>query len=511
MSYINYSQDDKTISPLEKQLRSKALIGALKTHPELNDRKETSQNIIQLHDGNPPADHPNIVATLSWTLLPHSHGVRSELMDVLENKQEYSWWVSELKDNGGWEALKQAPQVNPAEYLSSTILPVLKESANKYFTDCGINIQNQDEICAGHGFRHILNSYGRVMQESGRDKMFIATPHYGSLNEVLRDRDVEFVQIQTSPPDYKLTGDLLKAASEEHPEVKDLLIINPNNPTGTILSEEELRDIADVALERGIFVVSDEIYSGEELEDGNAVSFGSLGEEHYKNSLSGIGLGKTYCDAADRIGIAATGNVEISRSIEKNSVRGTTSSPSTLSQYSAAMVLRYTPEKFLEKNRDFYSERLEFVESLVEKTNQELEAAGSDIKLKPLVDPKAGFYYTINFENTKGMVAYDGEPINNSLKLVEHIAISGLSINKNGKLEGRPGATLLDGDSLGISDSIAVRVNFAKSTLKQLEQGFSAITESIKTITRDKDLSHEDGKNVRDHLFSNNKNISASM
>ncbi len=500
MSYINYQPDDQTILPLERQMRSKALMSVLKTHPDL-------EGIIQLHDGNPPSEHPNPVARGAWTLLPHNKRFRAEMMGFLDHEGTHLRWIDDLKENGGWQALKDAPQINPAVYLSQTAIPELLSATEHYFNRQGVQVNSSSEICVGQGFRHLLNSYGAVMQDQGRNQMFIAAPFYGSLNEVMADRGVELIPIHTKAPDYELTPELIRQYSDQHPNVKDMIFIHPGNPTGHVQSKANLRAWAEVALEKGIFVVADEIYSGEELGNKKITSYAALGEEFYRHSLTGIGLGKTFCDAGDRIGIAVTGDETIAKAIQ-SSVRGTTSSPATMSQYSAALVLQYTPERFLEENRVFYRQRLELVEGLIERTNQQLSEHGSDIHLKIATQPDAGFYVTVSFENTKGKIAYDGEPINNALKLVEHTALSGLEIKK-GNITGNVGITMLDGDSLGMSDDITTRINFALPKEHQLKTAFERLTESLLALTKERkpERDYHEAHAVKEHVFSGKEQL----
>ncbi len=90
------------------------------------------------------------------------------------------------------------------------------------------------------------------------DEVVIPTPAfvlYGEIVKMLRGVPVE---VNTSEDGFQLTRERLEAAITE--KTKAVIINTPNNPTGTMYSEESLRVLHDLVKDRGIFVISDEVY-----------------------------------------------------------------------------------------------------------------------------------------------------------------------------------------------------------------------------------------------------------
>jgi len=93
--------------------------------------------------------------------------------------------------------------------------------------------------------------------------------------------------------------DISRIARSIGPRTRAIVVINPNNPTGAVYSENNLREILDVAAERGLVVISDEIYDGLVLE-GSFTSVASVAKDVPVIGLNG--LSKTFMMTGWRVG-----------------------------------------------------------------------------------------------------------------------------------------------------------------------------------------------------------------
>ncbi len=150
---------------------------------------------------------------------------------------------------------------------------------------------------------------------------------------------------------FRLTADELKAAIT--PKTKLLVLPFPNNPTGAIMSKEDLYEIAEVLKGTDIFVLSDEIYA--ELTYGENKHF-SIAQipELYERTIVVSGFSKAYAMTGWRLGYAC-GHPDIIKAMTKVHQFAIMSAP-TLAQYAAIEALKNGDDD-IEMMRDEYDMR----------------------------------------------------------------------------------------------------------------------------------------------------------
>lgn len=95
------------------------------------------------------------------------------------------------------------------------------------------------------------------------DKVALARPGYPAYANILRTLGIDVVELAAGPESrYQPSVELLEAAWEKHGHLDGLVLASPANPTGTMVSGSELDDLATWCRERGVRLVSDEIYHG---------------------------------------------------------------------------------------------------------------------------------------------------------------------------------------------------------------------------------------------------------
>ena len=107
-----------------------------------------------------------------------------------------------------------------------------------------------------------------------------------------------------------------------------IYVCNPHNPTGRVMTEEELKGIADIAVDNNILVASDELHSDIIFDGRKHVGIASLGPEIADRTISMFGLSKTFGLAGLQIGWLVATNKEIIGELRKRAyglIRGTSS------------------------------------------------------------------------------------------------------------------------------------------------------------------------------------------
>jgi aminotransferase len=159
---------------------------------------------------------------------------------------------------------------------------------------------------------------------------------------------------------FKLTKEKLLSAITD--KTKVVIFPFPNNPTGAILTGEELTELAEIIKERDLFILSDEIYS-ELSYQGDHVSIASLPGMKERTIVIN-GFSKSYAMTGWRLGYAA-GPEEVIRQMVKIHQYVIMSAPTT-SQYAAIEALR-NGDADVARMRESYNERRRFLMKELEK------------------------------------------------------------------------------------------------------------------------------------------------
>jgi N-succinyldiaminopimelate aminotransferase len=139
------------------------------------------------------------------------------------------------------------------------------------------------------------------------DEVIALEPYYDSYAACIAMAGGHRVPVTLRAPDFRLDLDELRAAVT--PRTKVLLINSPHNPTGTVLTDEELRGVAAVAIERDLVVITDEVYEHliyDGLEHRPLTSYDGMAER----TISIGSAGKTFSVTGWKIGWV-TGTPEV--------------------------------------------------------------------------------------------------------------------------------------------------------------------------------------------------------
>ncbi len=240
-------------------------------------------------------------------------------------------------------------------YTSNSGLMELREEICKYIKRrCGISYEAKSQVILTVGGSEAIDIAMRAMLDPG-DEVLIPQPSYVSYEPctILAGGKPVIIELKNEN-EFKLTRqELLDALTDK---TKILVMPFPNNPTGAMMTREELEDIAKVCVEKDIFVLSDEIYS-ELTYSGDHCSIASLPGMQERTILIN-GFSKGYAMTGWRLGYAC-GPQEIIAQMTKIHQFCIMCAPTT-SQYAAIEALR-NGDKDVAMMRESYDQRRRFL------------------------------------------------------------------------------------------------------------------------------------------------------
>lgn len=174
-----------------------------------------------------------------------------------------------------FEAMHEAVRGRKIQYTAWTGIPELRAAiTRKLQAENGLSYDPDSEIIVTSGAQEALMTTLMTLLDPG-DSALTPSPHY---DEYTRDASIlggSLLPVATTPESgFTIDAAALEAAIT--PRTRALVIVSPNNPTGTVLSRETLLEIAALAQRRDLLVVSDEIYEYYVFDGAQHISMASL-------------------------------------------------------------------------------------------------------------------------------------------------------------------------------------------------------------------------------------------
>lgn len=283
--------------------------------------------------------------------------------------------------------------------LREAICKKLKEDNNLSYNSNEIIVSTGAKQCLADAFMAILNP---------GDEVIVPIPYWVSYPELIKLADGVPVFVEgKEEDDYKYTLESLNKVVNDN--TKAIIINSPNNPTGTVYSIEELKEIAEFAQKHDLIIISDEIYEKLIYDGKKHVSVASLSEDAYNRTIVINGFSKSYAMTGWRLGYAA-GNAEVIKLM--TSVQShITSNTNSIAQYAGVEALN-GPKDEIEK----------MVKKFEERRNLMIDRIKNITGLS-VIRPEGAFYVMINLKNYLGK-SINENVINNSVdfsrELLEH-------------------------------------------------------------------------------------------
>ena len=242
--------------------------------------------------------------------------------------------------------------VGGTDDLKDAIIEKLKK-------DNGLSYE-RGEIIVSCGAKHSLYNIAMTVLEKG-DEVIIPAPYWVSYPDIVALADAKPVIVNTSEKNgFKMTAEKFRKAIT--PKTKAVIINSPSNPTGSSYSRKELEGIAEVAVEKKVLIISDDIYEKLVYEGFKFISIASIGKEVKDLTIVVNGVSKAYAMTGWRIGYAA-GAKEIVTAMT-NIQSQSTSNPTSIAMKASTEALNGPQDAVNAMVKEFDKRRVYMVERL---------------------------------------------------------------------------------------------------------------------------------------------------
>ena len=346
-------------------------------------------------------------------------------------------------------AAKESIDAGFTKYTAAGGILELKEAIrDRILNDYKIEYKN-NEILVGSGAKHVLYNLFNVLVDEG-DEVLIPAPYWVSYPEQVKISGGTPIILNTSQEDgFKITKEQIKSKCTD--KTKILVLNYPSNPTGSTYTKDELLEIADVAKEKNLIVLSDEIYDKIIYSGEQHVSFPQLSQDAKERTILVNGVSKTYSMTGWRIGYAAGNSSVISA---MNNLSGqSTSNPTSISQKAAIEAFSGNQDKVGEMLVEFGT-RKDYISSFL----------NNIIGVKCYV-PMGAFYVFPDISYYFGK-KFKGKTISNSIELTDFLL-------DEGKVAVVPG--------IEFGSDNHIRISYATS-MKDIIEGTKRIKESLEKL-----------------------------
>ncbi len=270
---------------------------------------------------------------------------------------------------------------------ASGLLELKQAICTKLKSDNNLDYEPKN-IIVSNGAKHSLYNTFQAICNRG-DEVIIPVPYWVSYPEMVKMADAKPVFINcTEKNEFKIEKeDLLKSIT---PKTKAIILNSPSNPTGAVYTKTELEEIAQIAVEHNIFVVTDEIYEKLVYEGKKHISIASLNKEIEDLTIVVNGMSKCYAMTGWRIGYTAS-HETIAKAMG-NIQSHATSNPNTIAQHASIEALT-GDQSFIEEMRLAFDDRRKYMVRGI-----------NEINGLSCIVPKGAFYIMINIKQLIGTV-----------------------------------------------------------------------------------------------------------
>ncbi len=331
------------------------------------------------------------------------------------------------------EAAKKALDAGYTKYTPASGLESLKKAiCQKFKEDNDLEYEPCNIVVSSGAKSSLYHALCAIIDEG--DEVIIPSPYWLSYPEMVNLAGGKSVFVKTEQKNgYLLTAKQFEDAITG--KTKCLILNSPSNPTGSIYSERELKDLARVAEAHGIYIISDEIY--EKLVYGNErhCSIASLSDKVKELTIVIGGVSKSYSMTGWRIGYLAAPK-EIAKAISSMQSH-TTSNACTISQHASVEALTSPlSQNFINDMREVFDERRKYM----------IKALG-EIDGITFNKPKGAFYVFVNVSEHYGK-RYNGELVSDSMSFADLALKRGVALV--------PGVAFGDDNCIRLSYAISI-------------------------------------------------------
>lgn len=343
------------------------------------------------------------------------------------------------------QAAIQAVKDNQTHYTPTPGIPALREAVAKISSQYSAEPYDASDVVIVPGGKPVMFYMLNALIDEG-DEVIVPNPSYpiyGSATEYLGGKMVP-IQLREDR-DFNFTAEDLKALIT--PKTKMIILNSPQNPTGGVYTKELIEEIAKIAIENDLWVLSDEIYD-RMVHDGEHISITSIpGMQERTVMLNGVS--KTYAMTGYRVGWAVTKNKQMAEYIEKLACNDV-SCTNTMAQYAALEAIT-GPQEQVDYMLGEYKKRRDLMVSLV-----------NEIPGMRCHSPAGAFYLMVNVRELLDKFSITAEELCDKIMKEAHVLI-------------------LPGTVFGLFGDDFVRFSYV-SEEKDIKEGLSRIKNYIESI-----------------------------
>jgi N-succinyldiaminopimelate aminotransferase len=205
----------------------------------------------------------------------------------------------------------EALQGGQNQYAPGIGVPALREAIARHQTrHYGLDLDPDSQVCVTTGCTEGVAAALLGLVDEG-DEVIVLEPYYDSYVAMIQMAGGVRRPVTLRWPDFRLDADELRAAVG--PRTRFVLLNSPHNPTGTVLTRDELQVIADLAIEHDLVVITDEVYEHLVFDSHEHVPLATL-PGMFERTLTLSSAGKSYSFTGWKVGWA-TGPVELVASV----------------------------------------------------------------------------------------------------------------------------------------------------------------------------------------------------
>ncbi len=313
---------------------------------------------------------------------------------------------------------------------------------------------SRNEVIVSCGAKHSIYNLMQALLDPG-DEVIIPAPYWVSYPEQVKLADGVPVLVPTDEG----TGFLATAAQIESyvtDRTKLVVINSPSNPTGAVYTPQALRDIADLCVGRGIYLMSDEIYEKILYTGNQFVSPASFGAAVKAMTITVNGFSKAHAMTGWRLGYAAA-DLDIVAAMSKIQDQST-SNPTSIAQAAGVEALN-GPQDSVETMRRAFQERRDYIVSAL-----------NDIPGVRCLNPGGAFYV---FPNVSAFYGKTWTPEGDTPRTV------GSSDDLAAYLLEAYEVAVIPGSGFGADGNI--RLSYATS-MANIQKGVARIAEAVQAL-----------------------------
>jgi aspartate aminotransferase len=317
------------------------------------------------------------------------------------------------------------PDFNTPEEIQVAATKAMAEGITKYTPSAGFNALREaiaekvtrengfpvkaEEVLITSGAKHALYFALQTLAEAG-DAVLVPTPGWVSYHAMVELTGAQMIPLPIYEEDgFQLNVDRWKGMAIP-PNARGILINSPNNPTGVAYSREQLKKFVGWALQRNLWILSDEIYEKILYDGAEHVSIASLGPEVRNHTITVSGFSKSHCMTGWRLGwaIGPADIIKKMSALQSQSISHVTS----FVQW-AGLTAAKLPASKIDEMVEKFDERRQYCLGRLEKMTEYCSYHR----------PNGAFYFFVNFSKFLNKVGKSDAEMCKELLSDHHVAI----------------------------------------------------------------------------------------